>query len=319
MTTNGKSRIGAVLVLAAALAAAAGVTTQRAESRPRATVVIGYLAVEPTMQAAYADARGFFARHGIDAELKPFTDPSLIPAAVLSGDVTFSAFNIGGLANLKASGAPVKLVASGALYRPNAPTTSLLVARGRTITRARQLVGKKIGIDVKTGIAAIGLLKWLKRNGISEDDVTLVEFRGFAPMLGPLRRGQIDAAVMPEPYRTLARQRGARSFRTIFDAVCRTDCLITIWMARRDIDRDLAARFRNAIQDAGVWANQKRNAEASARIFSRQTSLSLSLVRTITRTTFATRLRPAQAQPWIDAYVEFGVIPASFQAIELVK
>jgi hypothetical protein len=37
------------------------------------------------------------------------------------------------------------------------------------------------------------------------------------------------------------------------------------------------------------------------------------------RTSFATRLRPALAQPWIDTYAEFGVIPKSFAAIELVK
>jgi hypothetical protein len=37
------------------------------------------------------------------------------------------------------------------------------------------------------------------------------------------------------------------------------------------------------------------------------------------RTSFATRLRPALAQPWIDAYAEFGVIPKSFAVINLVK
>jgi hypothetical protein len=39
----------------------------------------------------------------------------------------------------------------------------------------------------------------------------------------------------------------------------------------------------------------------------------------MTRTRFAERLRPASAQPWIDAYAEFGVIPTSFRAIDLVK
>jgi hypothetical protein len=37
------------------------------------------------------------------------------------------------------------------------------------------------------------------------------------------------------------------------------------------------------------------------------------------RTPFAERLRPALAQPWIDAFAEFGVIPTSFAAIDLVK
>jgi ABC-type nitrate/sulfonate/bicarbonate transport system substrate-binding protein len=306
------------LVLATLVPAGAASATSDVGSRTQATVTIGFLNVEPTMQAVYAEARGYFARQGIDVELKPFTDPSLIPAAVLSGEVQFSAFNVGGLANLKARGAPVKLVASGALYRPLRPTTALVVAPGKAITSARGLRGKKIAIDARTTIAHIGLLRWLKRNGIAEDDVTLVEFRGFAPMLGPLRRGQIDAAVLPEPYLTLA-PRGARRLAPLFNATCRTDCLITVWMARKDIDGNLAARFRNAIQAGGVWANQERNRAASAAILARQTSLDAAVVRRMARTTFSTRLRPALAQPWIDAYAEFGVIPNSFSAIDLVK
>ena len=39
----------------------------------------------------------------------------------------------------------------------------------------------------------------------------------------------------------------------------------------------------------------------------------------MTRTTYSTRLRPVQAQPWNDVYAEFGVIPESFSAIDLVK
>jgi NitT/TauT family transport system substrate-binding protein len=238
---------------------------------------------------------------------------------VLSGEVTFSAFNVGGLANLKSRGAPVKLVAAGALYRPEAPTTALVAAPGRRITSARDLVGKQIAIDARTTIAHVGLLKWLKTNGVSAEDVKLVEFRGFAPMLGPLRRGQIDAAVLPEPYWYLATQRGARRVARIFDATCKSDCLITTWIARKDVDPALAARFRNAIQAAAVWANQKRNQAATSAILAQQASIDQGLVMHMARTSFATRLRPALAQPWIDAYAEFGVIPKSFAAIDLVK
>lgn len=308
-----------LLVLAAFIPAGAVSASPDDAGRAQTKVTIGFLNVEPTMQAVYAQARGFFARQGIEAELKAFADPSLIPAAVLSGDVQFSAFNIGGLAGLKSRGVPVKLIAAGALYRPEAPTTALLAAPGKSISRPRDLVGRRIALDARGGIAHVGLLAWLKQNGMSEGDVTIVEFRGFAPILGPLRRGQIDAAVLPEWYFTRATQRGSRRIATIFDATCRTECLITAWMARKDINPELAARFRNAIQAAAVWANQKANREASAAILARQASIDVSLTRRITRTTFATRLRPALAQPWIDAYAQFKLIPERFPAIDLLK
>ena len=90
-------------------------------------------------------------------------------------------------------------------------------------------------------------------------------------------------------------------------------------MARKDIDPELAARFRNAIQAAALWANQKANREASGAILARQASVDIGLVRRMARTSFATRLRPALAQPWIDAYAEFKLIPERFPASDLLK
>jgi NitT/TauT family transport system substrate-binding protein len=282
------------------------------------SVKIAMLPVEPTMQAAYAQARGFFKRQGIDAKITVLSDPAQIPAAVLSGDAQFSSFTVGGLATLKARGFPVRLIAAGALYRPKAPTVAIVAARGTTIRSVRDLVGKRIAIDARGTIAHIGLLKWLKRKGLAENDVKFSELP-FAQMLGPLGRRQVDAAVLPEPFITLATQRGARRIATIFDAVCSKDCLITIWMARRDVDANLAARFRNAIQAAAVWANQKKNHRKSGAILAKYAPIDAAVIAKMTRTSYATRLRPALAQPWIDVYAEFGVIPASFSANDLVK
>ena len=87
---------------------------------------VAMLPVEPTMQAAYARARGFFAQQGIDAKLTVLSDPTQIAAAILSGDAQFASFSIGGLATLKARGFPVRLVASGALYRRHYPNTAIV-------------------------------------------------------------------------------------------------------------------------------------------------------------------------------------------------
>jgi NitT/TauT family transport system substrate-binding protein len=281
-------------------------------------VKIAVLPVEPTSQAIYAKARGFFARQGLDAKVMILADPQQIVAAVLSGDAQFSSLSTGGLAILKSRGAPVRLVAAGALYRRAAPTTALVAAPGERITRARDLVGKRIAIDAKNTIAHVGLLRWLKRNGVSLGDVQLAEIP-FAQMLGPLTHGDVDAAVLPEPFLTLATERRTKRVAYIFDSVCSHACLSTIWMARKDMDANKAARFRNAIQAAAVWANKERNNRASGAILRKYVPIDAAVVRKMTRTRFSTRLRPALAQPWIDAFAEFGVIPASFSANDLVK
>jgi hypothetical protein len=117
----------------------------------------------------------------------------------------------------------------------------------------------------------------------------------------------------------MALGRGATRIANAMDAVCPQECLLTMWLARKDMDANLAARFRNAIQAAAVWANQKRNDRASGAILARYTPIDKAVLAKMTRTRFAERLRPASAQPWIDVYAEFGLIPASFRAIDLVR
>jgi ABC-type nitrate/sulfonate/bicarbonate transport system substrate-binding protein len=124
---------------------------------------------------------------------------------------------------------------------------------------------------------------------------------------------------VPEPFLTLALQRGAMRIAPIFNAVCARDCLATVWMARRDVDPKLASRFRNAIQAAAVWANQEKNERASGAILAKYSELDPALIAKVTRTRFATQLSPELAQSWIDLYAEFGVIPSSFPANDLVK
>jgi NitT/TauT family transport system substrate-binding protein len=309
---------GILIVLVVPASAGGKVTATAGRSLPLTTVTVAVLPVEPAALPLYAKHRGFFERQGIDARIAVLLEPAQIVAAVLSGDAQFSGFTTGGLAILKSRGAPVRLVAAGALYRPKVPTAGLVAAPGKRISRPRDLIGKRIAIDAPNTLGHIALLKWLKRNGVSADDVRLSEIP-FAQMLGPLRRGTVDAAILPEPFLTLAIRRGARPIADTLAAVCSRDCLLTISMARRDVDPNLVARFRNAIQAAAVWANNKKNNRASGAILARYAPIDKAVIRKMTRTSFATRLRPALAQPWIDVFAEFGVIPASFSANDLVK
>jgi ABC-type nitrate/sulfonate/bicarbonate transport system substrate-binding protein len=285
---------------------------------PLTPVTITALPLEPAGLVFYAKEEGFFARQGLDAKILILSNPAQVAAALLSGGAQFAGAALSTAAILKSRNAPVRVVAAGALYRPSAPTTAVVAAPGEKIASARDLVGKTVAIDAPNTIAHIGLLKWLKRNGVSASEVNLRKIP-FPEMLGPLRRGTVDAAVLPEPFLTLAVREGAKRIGDPFRAVCARTCLLTVFVARSDVDPLLAARVRNAIQAAAVWANKKKNDPASAAILTRYVGIDRTLIAKEARTRFGERLRPALAQPWIDALAEFGVIPASFAAIDLVK
>jgi NitT/TauT family transport system substrate-binding protein len=309
----------AVLVGIVAVSIGGSATASPGGGQQLRAVKVGIIPLEPTAQAMYAKERGFFRKHGLDVEIVVIKDPALTPGAVISRSVHFAALQLGGLALLESQQAPVRVVASGGTYDPAGVKTSAIVAiPSKRIRTARDLVGKLIAIDRANTIAHIGVLKWLKRNGVSKDQVRFTELP-FASMLSPLLRGQFDAALIPEPYFTQAQSWGARIVAHPFGAVCSAHCLLTMWAAHKDVDADLAARFRGAIQEASVWANQKRNRPASAKILAKYIAIKPRLLARIRRTTYATRLRTARAQPWIDVYAEFGLIPQRFPAIELVR
>ncbi|MDF2752414.1 MAG: hypothetical protein K0S82_797 [Gaiellaceae bacterium] len=296
----------------------AGATPAPADGSDLTRVNIVVLPIEATAQAFYAKHRGFFLKQGIDARITVLADPTQLAAAVISGEAHFSAVSVGALAIMKSRGAPVRVVASGSFWEPKAPTAALVAAPGVSIARPRQIRGKRVAIDIVNNLGHIALLKWLKRNGMSAGDIRLSEIP-FAQMLGPLQRGTIDVGLLPEPFLTIGKRRGLKPIGSILNSVCPQVCLSTMWMGRRDVDRNLAARFRNAIQTASVWANQERNEAASGAILAKYVPIDRAVIGKMTRVSFATRLRPAMAQPWIDAFAEFGVIPAAFSAIDLVK
>ena len=306
--------LAALLILVAGGSASAA--TDSGQQLRKVTVAV--IATDATGQAMYAKHRGFFERQGLDVEIKIVADGTQTVPALLSGQAQFTAVPVPGLAALKANGGPVRAIAGGAVYEPGTRTTVLVAAPGEQIRRARDLVGKRIAIDFRNSIAHVGLLRWLKRGGVSEDDVDL-SFTPFPLMIGPLLRGQIDAAWLPEPFATQATQRGGRIVARPFDAVCSEACLLTVFIARKDADPELVARFRNAVQNAAKWANLKRNQATSGRILARYAPVPPAVLAKMARFSYATRLRPAQGQPWLDLYAEYDLIPDTFKAGDLVK
>ena len=318
-STRGASRrVVAVLATSVALIVSVAGSASSATAGPLDTVTIVASPYEPVALAFYADARGFFRKHGIQANVRVFEPGPAIAATLASGEAAFAASDIGGFLNGKSRGAPLKLVAGSGLYTPRAPTAVLVAAPGKRIATARDLAGKRIGVDRVGSIAYVALLKWLQRGGVRAEDVQLT-FYPFPDMIGPLARGDVDAGVLPEPWLTQAKRQGATLAARIFGSVCSNACLWTLWMARSDVDPTLAARFRNAIQDAAVWANRPESVPAIDAILSQRTQLPPNVIRAMTHSKFATRLRLHRAQPWLEAYKELCLIPETFTAPDLVR
>ncbi len=293
-------------------------TSTIAQTRPLTKVKVAILRLEPVAQAMYAKHRAMFRKQGLDAELVLLSAPTQTVTALLSGQVQFAATHVGAAAKLRSDRAPIRVVAAGAIYDPRKPTAALVSARGKTITRPRDLVGRTVALDGPFTIADLAMREWLRKNGVDSGRVSFT-YLPFQDMLAPLAEGRVDAAVVPEPYRTIALQQGSKQVADPFVAVCERTCQLTFWIARADVDPDTVARFRNAIQRAAVWANDDANDEVSGKILARYAPLDANVIARMSRTTFGTRLRVSLAQPWLPVFARYGVIPESFRPIDYVR
>ena len=147
-----------VVVAVLTIGASAGPAADR--GRPLTTITIGVLPLDATSQALVARHRGYFRRQGLDAKITFLADPSQITASILSGSTQFSAISMGALAVLKSRGAPLRMVASAALYRRNGATTVLVGGKGQRIRCGRDLVCKTFVVYASSKNSHVVALRW---------------------------------------------------------------------------------------------------------------------------------------------------------------
>jgi ABC-type nitrate/sulfonate/bicarbonate transport system substrate-binding protein len=129
--------------------------------------------------------------------------------AATTGDTDFGgAFN-GAIVKLKAANAPIQAVVG--YYGVDAQTyNGFYVLDGSPIHSARDLIGKKVGMNTLGAHHEAVLRTYLARNGITDDETKQVTEVVVPPVNAEqaLRAGQLDVAVLGGPLRDKALARG---------------------------------------------------------------------------------------------------------------
>lgn len=194
------------LATTAALAAAA---TPSAGAQPTTKLVYGYSAVTDYATVFVAAEQGYFAKRGIDIELRFIPlNPTIVPA-VQSGSL-----DIGGptpTAYLQAisGGLDHVVLGGGGVLSKSFTEVGLVTKPGNGIASAADCVGRKIGVPGLGALLHIGFRQWLKVNNVDQSKVTFIE-APFPQHADMLRSGAVDALVTAGPFmsRILASEEG---------------------------------------------------------------------------------------------------------------
>jgi NitT/TauT family transport system substrate-binding protein len=178
--------------------------------------------VVPAMDSAgffVAQSEGLFAKEGLKINYSPATSSETAIQQQVKGQLQITAGNyvsyVQYAANPVNAKNPLEIVSEGSVMQEGAQT--LFVMPSSHITRLSQLKGKLIGVNAPENIDYLLGVSVLKENGIDPGDVKFptATSKDFAPTDGAipfpemgadLNSGELAAAIMPEPFASLAEQ-----------------------------------------------------------------------------------------------------------------
>lgn len=260
--TNNAPRWRTAFVALAALAIGAVSGPATAEDLPTAKVFYpgafgwagGFELVE------VADAKGFFKKHGINAELTtlPWDQYTV---ALDSGAIDFAPYaDYAYFINVYDKGVKAKEVVSSTLtFDPRNAGDALVVDAAGPIKSGADLKGKKIGTVNPSFSGVWFVLDWLGKQGVTKNDVTIVTVPQ-AQLEQVLKQGGVDAIIAYTPLDAELRRRKGEGFVELFQW---TD------VAGRHVQRggtmatektiaerpELVKAYVAAIAEAADWAN----------------------------------------------------------------
>ncbi|MCS6910770.1 MAG: ABC transporter substrate-binding protein [Anaerolineales bacterium] len=207
LSTAPTALLALALVLAACAPASTSVATQAPAPAP-VTLRTGYIPVIFYAPLYLAIERGYFAAEGITLELTPIQsgNDAIVQLAAGNFDVALGGANAG-LFNAVHKGLKFQIVAPLHSERPPLTTPLIISAKNDTIKTVADLKGKKVAVNALGAGTEYWLNEALKTGGLTMADIQL-EAMPFANIAAALDSGQIDAAVMSEPFVTTAADKG---------------------------------------------------------------------------------------------------------------
>jgi NitT/TauT family transport system substrate-binding protein len=201
------SRIQSGVVWLAAVAVVLVVAATTVSSQAKPTVKIGYIPTD-SFSALFILADRHLAAAGVTAEMVRLAGGPEIVSQIATGQLQMGGSGMGAAGfNAVASGLPVEWVAP--LHQ--AYMEDYFVARvaswGKEVKRIGDLKGKPVALNVRGAATEWMLDQVLRRDGLTLRDVQ-IKIIPFPDMVPALESGAIEAAILSEPFPTLAEERG---------------------------------------------------------------------------------------------------------------
>ncbi|MDQ1289671.1 MAG: transporter substrate-binding protein [Actinomycetota bacterium] len=251
-----------VVVTGAALSgcAADGSASAKAQGGGAGTtkITIGVLPILDVAPLYLGVQKGIFAKHGLDASIKPAQGGAAMVPAILSDEMQFGFSNVVSLLTAREKGLPIVAAAAGSSStgEPDKDINAILVAKNSPLRTAKDLEGRKMAINALNNIGDTTITTAVKKAGGDPAKVKFVEVP-FPDMPAQLAAGTVDAVWESEPFRTQILDAGGR---ILFNNLTETypNLQIAQWFTSERLKKekpDVVARFTAAMNESMTYAS----------------------------------------------------------------
>lgn len=180
-------------------------TTSSADGSSSETLVkIGMLPVGPNAVLLAGDKDGYFAKHGLKAEINTGLDgPAQIPG-LTTGAINFSLCNPTSLLVANDKGLDIRLVSS---FTNSLPTgqdhNAVVVKKDSGINSFKDLAGKTVSVNATATAGDLLIKAAVKKDGGDPSAIKFNEIQ-FSDMEAQLENGNTEAVWFPEPFQSKA-------------------------------------------------------------------------------------------------------------------
>lgn len=171
----------------------------------KSKITVGILSSQGSAPSKLAEKYGYFTKEGLEVTLKPVAAGPQAFAPLQHGEMDFAVVNYVSFFQAVAQNTlDAKIVVDGNTANEN--SVVLMAKRDSGIVSARDLVGKKIGIQQAGSIAELLVRATLRDNDVDPDSPHYLPVK-FPDIPAAIASDQLDAGVEVEPYLTGTEQK----------------------------------------------------------------------------------------------------------------
>ncbi len=232
-----------------------------------------------------------------------------IVTAVVSGDYALGGSDTQTFAQAIARGLPLVMIAPGTSVAedPDSDFSALMVAGGSPVRRPEDLRGKTIAVNTLGNITQVATAGALDRLGVDPESVRYTEVP-FPEMAAAVERGEVDAAFLIEPFRTIAKSAGLRSVFPPFSSFQPGLQVGSIVTTRRYAEQNpgVVAAFQRAHARTARYIAD--NPQELRRALPEITELKPGLARAVNLPVWKERVDPESVERVAEAMVRYGFV-----------